>query len=85
MSLWLQILLYHNYNYTAPENVGREVLLGQVSPLFHTAKEQCPGGRGLECKMLQALAAEDSKEGEQTLRLGHLVVWKKNTSKKIKI
>ena len=73
MSLSLQVLLYHNYNYTTPENLDREVLLGQVSPLFHTAREQCPGGRGIECKALQeAAAAEDNKEGErkQTLGLG---------------
>ena len=62
LSLSLQVLLYHNYDYTAPENLGRDVLLGQVSPLFHTAKEQCPDGRGIERKILQA--AEDDKEGE---------------------
>ena len=57
------MLLYHKYNYTAHENVGRRVLLGQVSPLFYTVREQCPGGRGLECRMRRA--AEDSKEGEE--------------------
>ena len=61
--LFSQVLLYHNYEYTAPENVGRESLLGQVSPLFHTVREQCPGGRGIECDVSQE--AGDNKEGEE--------------------
>ena len=56
-------MLYHNYEYTAPENVGREILLGQVSPLFHTVREQCLGGRGIECDVSQE--AGDNKEGEE--------------------
>ena len=88
LSLSLQVLLYHNYNYTAPENLGRDVLLGQVSPLFHTAREQCPGGRGIECRVWRE-AAEDNKEGERkqtlVLGLGLLVERKKNTRQEIKI